>query len=104
MGLRDKRIIDYGSWGENSQYMHDTTIYLENNTLHTFLVFTNNMGKQFNCTLVIFDNYKQIDFEVDGKLMRQCTVSVENGTEIDIPITLSSLEEGKHDLVFCGFS
>ncbi len=35
--------------------------------------------------------------------MRQCTVSVENGTEIDIPITLSSLEEGKHDLVFCGF-
>lgn len=102
-GFEGQTYYSYGLWGENSQYMHDTTIYLENNTLHTFLVFTNNMGKQFNCTLVIFDNYKQIDFEVDGKLMRQCTVSVENGTEIDIPITLSSLEEGKHDLVFAVF-
>lgn len=65
--------------------------------------FTNNMGKQFNFTLVIFDNYKQIDFEVDGKLMKQCTVNIKNKSDINIPITISSLEEGKHDLVFAVF-
>lgn len=102
-GFEGKTYYSYGLWGENSEYMHDTTVYLENNMLHTFLSFTNNMGKQFNFTLVIFDNYKQIDFEVDGKSMRQCTVNIKNDTDINIPITISSLEEGKHDLVFALF-
>lgn len=102
-GFEGKTYYSYGLWGENSEYMHDTTVYLENNKLRTFMSFTNNMGKQFNFTLVIFDNYKQIDFEVDGKLMKQCTVNIKNKSDINIPITISSLEEGKHDLVFAVF-
>lgn len=102
-GFEGKMYYSYGLWGENSEYMHDTTVYLENNKLRTFMSFTNNMGKQFNFTLVIFDNYKQIDFEVDGKLMKQCTVNIKNKSDINIPITISSLEEGKHDLVFAVF-
>lgn len=102
-GFEGKMYYSYGLWGENSEYMQDTTVYLENNKLRTFMSFTNNMGKQFNFTLVIFDNYKQIDFEVDGKLMKQCTVNIKNKSDINIPITISSLEEGKHDLVFAVF-
>lgn len=102
-GFEGKTYYSYGLWGENSEYMQDTTVYLENNKLRTFMSFTNNMGKQFNFTLVIFDNYKQIDFEVDGKLMKQCTVNIKNKSDINIPITISSLEEGKHDLVFAVF-
>ena len=32
-GFEGQTYYSYGLWGENSQYMHDTTIYLENNTL-----------------------------------------------------------------------
>ena len=100
-GFENKTYYSMGLWDSKSNYLHDTTIYLgENDSIDAFLSLKNSLGEQYNFTVVVFDNYEQIEFEVDGVSMKQCTVKIENGGDINMPIKISSLDNGKHELVF----
>lgn len=103
-GFENQTYYSLGLWDNNSNYFHDTTVFLkENEEFSMFLALLNCMGEKYNYTVILFDNYQQIEFEVDGELMNQCTVCIENGDELYIPIKINSLVNGKHDLIFAVF-
>ena len=103
-GFENQTYYSMGLWDNNSNYFHDTTVSLkENEEFSMFLALLNCMGEKYNYTVILFDNYQQIEFEVDGELMNQCTVCIENGDELYIPIKINSLVNGKHDLIFAVF-
>lgn len=103
-GFENQSYYSMGLWDNNSNYFHDTTVSLkENEEFSMFLALLNCMGEKYNYTVILFDNYQQIEFEVDGELMNQCTVCIENGDELYIPIKINSLVNGKHDLIFAVF-
>ena len=102
-GFEGQTYLDMGLWND-SKCLHNTTINLDfNKSFECFLALTNNLGETYNFTLVIFDNYEQIDFNVDDEILNQCTVKVHDSSTINIPIKINSLEKGKHDFVFAVF-
>lgn len=99
-GYENQNYYSMGLWDDNSNCLHDQIVCLNGQEeLTMFLSLLNCLGEQYNFTLVIFDNCKQIAFEVDGTSMNQCTVNVKNGKEIYVPIKISSLAKGRHNLV-----
>ena len=69
-----------------------------------FYSIINEMNETKNFTLVILDNYRQTEFEVDKKLMKSCTFCLGDGNSIDVPIRINELSDGVHRLLFLIFS
>jgi hypothetical protein len=102
-GFEDQNYYDMGLW-KDSTALHDSTIYMNaNEPFGCFFSISNKLGTNYNFTILVFDNYEQIEFTVDNDSMTKCTVNINNGSSINVPITIPSMQEGKHDLVFVVF-
>lgn len=65
-----------------------------------FVCLKQNLEKEGDYSLVIFDNFKQIPFKVDGKEMNYCTIHLAYDEELYVPVCIEGLKDGTHRLVF----
>lgn len=65
-----------------------------------FIYLKQNVEKEGDYSLVVFDNFKQIPFKVDGTEMNYCTIHLTYDDELYVPVTIDDLNNGCHRLVF----
>lgn len=105
--IPDEDTIEYGILNDETAISEsDTKISLESGEkYHKYIDLEQHIEEKGYYSLIVFDNFKQISFLVDGKEMEHCTVGLEYGEEISVPLTIEHLEDGYHRLVFiwlCG--
>lgn len=99
--IPDENTIEYGVLNENGISESDTKISLKSGEkYHKYISLQQHIEEKGDYSLIIFDNFRQISFLVDGKEMNHCTVSLEYGEEIMVPVTIEDLEDGYHKLIF----
>lgn len=93
--------FEYGILNEMGKVEVGYTYKLEEGEIFSkFISIINNMGADWCYTLIVFDNYRQIPFFVEGKELVTCSVKVQNGGSVQVPIEIHDFEKGKNELMF----
>ena len=99
-GFEEHTYYSSGLW-KDSKALHDTNInIIQDESFECFLSLNNCMGEKKTFTVLILDCYNQVDFIVDNNRLTECTVSLKNGENIEIPISVDKLDIGTHNLKF----
>lgn len=96
--------INYGILNEKGDAEVGETYQLHaGDSLQKFISMDNQMGADCNFTLLAFRNYKQVPLWVEGEKMMTCSVHLDNGKNIQVPVELKDFESGRNDVVFVWF-
>lgn len=100
-GLSEDNSIEMGIANQLGVCEQDQRVNLDSGeTYERFVCLQQNIEKTGCYSLVVFDNFKQIPFCVDGIKMNQCTISLKYGEALNVPVSIDGLEDGVHRLVF----
>lgn len=93
--------VGYGILNSDGKVETDNVYYLEQeDAFKRFINIGNFMGRDMSYKLLVFDNYEQMEFEVEQKKTDVCSVYIEKGKELSIPVTLTGLKKGMNDIIF----
>jgi hypothetical protein len=96
--------FSYGIANELGEIETDNIYYLEQGqTFKRFINIGNFISTDMAYKILMFDNYKQIDFMIEEKKFSNYDVFIKEGEDLQVPFEISDLEEGYHDILIAIF-
>lgn len=100
-GLPVENTIESGIVNEEAICEQNYSVEIKSGEQYNrFIHLKQNMEEEGDYSLVVFDNFKQIPFKVDGKEMNYCTIHLAYDEELHVPVSIDNLDNGIHRLVF----
>lgn len=92
--------ISYAILNKNGIVESGSTYHLKENSLEKFINIANYVNIDMEYNLLVFVNYKQVSYEVDGTKQDIFTSYIAQNSDIQIPIKIDDLHAGLNDIVF----
>lgn len=97
----DGDAISYGILDRDGNSEISNVYHLnQGETFSRFINIANFIDEDMKYKLLVFCNYQQIAFKVEGQQVECYDVFIEKGKDLQIPVEIKSLEKGYNDLVF----
>jgi len=91
--------ISYGILNEEGYVESEIYNYSMGEDFEKFIDIGNFIDSDMKYKLLIFNNYKQIDFQIEEESVRSYDVIIEKGKDLQIPLKITSLNEGLNDII-----
>lgn len=94
--------VNTGLYNKNGEIEKEFHFYInKNENINKFISIGNMINKERVYKVILFVDYKQEKFSVDGRAFKDdFTFLLKAGQSIELPVAISSLDTGLHDILF----